>query len=215
MQHLTRSCSRLVLAVCLVIVFHVFLSEVHPSFASLVAYADSPTAEPGYDPKAETDVLIVEDPRNEMLVQSQMFLPSDNRDEPQSWCLGKKSVKVVFIAPKPRPVFVTSVSGTGPGKVTLHYTKSVKNSFSTNVGISADAVSSALGFNVEWSTSLTYQYETFVPTGQTVDVFAFDRFVDYAFDVMCDPWGPQGPYVIGKGGATRFVGVYYKREVKR
>ena len=78
MLHPTRLLVRFLLAVCLVIVFHVSLTAVHPSFVSLVAYADSPITESSYAPEVEADVLVVEDPRNERLVQSQMFLLSIN-----------------------------------------------------------------------------------------------------------------------------------------
>nr|WP_290665404.1 hypothetical protein [Ardenticatena sp.] len=160
-------------------------------------------------PVNDLELTLVGDPRSEALVESQAIFVSKSRDEdtPQGICLGKKFLDVVAVIEQRE--FVTMVSGRGPAVLGLNYTATVKNSFTSNAGISANFASASLGFNVDWSSSFTYLYQIQIPSGKTGYIVAYNKFAVYVFDVFCDPWGPAEPYKMGDGVAKRFIGVDY------
>jgi hypothetical protein len=130
--------------------------------------------------------------------------------QPDWWCVfGCTSVKnVVYV--NQTNAFVTQVKGSpGPMTLTLSGTYSVANSFSANVGVTADVVSAGVGFSVTWTASQTYSASTSVPTGACRIIKAYNTFNNYSFDVWQDQFIGD-PYKIGSGVAHRFIGVWYQ-----
>jgi hypothetical protein len=104
--------------------------------------------------------------------------------------------------------YVTSVAGWGPSTITLSLTRSVSNGYSANVGVSAQAVSAGVGFNVQYTQSVTYSNAVQVPWGQCWRITAYDTFGIYAYDVMFNPFFGDA-YRAGYGNAWNFTGIYY------
>ncbi|WP_065960522.1 hypothetical protein [Curtobacterium sp. UCD-KPL2560] len=60
-----------------------------------------------------------------------------------------------------------SVSGVGPGTLSLTKSVAVSNSVTGNAGVSAEAVSGSVGFNVTSTYTTSTGYSVAIPSGQT------------------------------------------------
>ena len=59
--------------------------------------------------------------------------------------------------------FVTMVQGNGPTTIAIDISRTVRNSFSATVSVSAEVVTAGVGFNVEASETVAYKSSTAVP----------------------------------------------------
>lgn len=83
---------------------------------------------------------------------------------------------------------VTTVAGNGPMTISIDITRTVRNSFSATVGVSAQAVTIGVGFNVERAESVTYRSSTTVPNGACWTLRAYNVFYEYSFEVWQEPF---------------------------
>jgi hypothetical protein len=105
--------------------------------------------------------------------------------------------------------FVTMVQGNGPTTIAIDITRTVTNSHSANVGVSAEVVSAGVGFNVQRSESVAYRSSTTVPNGACWSIRAYNVFFEYGFEVWQEPFiGPDRK--IGSGSARDFRGIEFK-----
>ena len=105
--------------------------------------------------------------------------------------------------------FVTMVQGNGPTTMSIDITRTVKNSFSATVGVSAEVVTAGVGFNVERSESVTYRSSTSVPNGACWTLRAYNVFSEYAFEVWQEPF-IGADKKIGSGTARDFLGIEFR-----
>ena len=104
---------------------------------------------------------------------------------------------------------VTMVQGNGPTTIGIDLTRTVKNSFSSSVNVSAEVVSAGVGFNVERSESVTYRSSTTVPNGACWTLRAYNVFYEYGFEVWQEPFiGSDSK--IGSGSARDFQGIEFR-----
>ncbi len=105
--------------------------------------------------------------------------------------------------------FVTMVQGNGPATIAIDISRTVANSFSATVGVSAQVVSAGVGFNVQRSESVAYRSSTTVPSGACWSIRAYNVFFEYGFEVWQEPFiGPDRR--IGSGSARDFRGIEFK-----
>jgi hypothetical protein len=105
--------------------------------------------------------------------------------------------------------FVTMVRSNGPTTMSIDITRTVKNSFSANVSVSAEVVTAGVGFNVERSESVTYRSSTTVPNGACWTLRAYNVFYEYGYEV----WQEQiigSDRKIGSGSARDFRGIEFR-----
>jgi hypothetical protein len=107
-----------------------------------------------------------------------------------------------------KPV-VTMVRGNGPMTIAIDITRTVTNSFSANVGVSASVVTAGVGFNVERSESVTYRSSTTVPSGACWTLRAYNVFYEYGFEVWQEPF-IGSDFKIGAGTARNFQGIEFR-----
>ena len=105
--------------------------------------------------------------------------------------------------------FVTMVQSNGPTTMSIDITRTVKNSFSASVNVSAEVVSAGVGFNVERSESVTYRSSTTVPNGACWTLRAYNVFYEYAFEVWQEPF-IGSDRKIGSGTARDFQGIEFR-----
>ena len=105
--------------------------------------------------------------------------------------------------------FVTMVQGNGPTTIGIDVTRTVKNSFSASVNVSAEVVSAGLGFNVERTESVTYRSSTSVPNGACWTLRAYNVFYEYGFEVWQEPFIGSDKK-IGSGSARDFQGIEFR-----
>ena len=105
--------------------------------------------------------------------------------------------------------FVTMVQGNGPTTIAIDITRTVKNSFSANVSVSAEVVTAGVGFNVERSESVAYRYSTTVPNGACWTIRAYNVFFEYSFEVWQEPF-IGSDRKIGTGTARDFQGIEFR-----
>ena len=105
--------------------------------------------------------------------------------------------------------FVTMVQGNGPTTMSIDITRSVKNSFSATVSVSAEVVTAGVGFNVERTESVTYRSSTSVPNGACWTLRAYNVFYEYAFEVWQEPFVGSDKK-IGSGTARDFKGIEFR-----
>jgi len=105
--------------------------------------------------------------------------------------------------------FVTMVQGNGPSTITIDITRTVKNSFSSTVTVSAEVVSAGVGFDVELSESVTYRASTTVPSGACWTIRAYNVFFEYGFEVWREPFIGSDTK-IGSGTAREFQGIEFR-----
>ena len=104
---------------------------------------------------------------------------------------------------------VTTVAGNGPMTIAIDIQRTVRNSFSATVGVSAEIVTIGVGFNVERAESVTYRSSTTVPNGACWTLRAYNVFSEYAFEVWQEPFiGPD--FKIGSGSARDFQGIEFR-----
>lgn len=105
--------------------------------------------------------------------------------------------------------FVTFVQGNGPTTIAIDLTRTVRNSFSANVGVSAEVVSAGVGFSVERSESVTYRSSAVVPSGACWTIRAYNVFFEYSFEVWVEPF-IGSDRKIGSGTARDFQGIEFR-----
>ncbi len=105
--------------------------------------------------------------------------------------------------------FVTMVRGDGPSTIAIDITRTVKNSFSATVGVSAQVVSAGVGFSVERSESVTYRSSTSVPNRACWTMRAYNVFFEYGFEVWQEPFIGSDKK-IGSGTARDFQGIEFR-----
>lgn len=105
--------------------------------------------------------------------------------------------------------FVTMVQGNGPTTIGIDLTRTVKNSFSASVNVSAEVVSAGVGFNVERTESVTYRSSTSVPNGACWTLRAYNVFYEYGFEVWEEPF-IGADKKIGSGSARDFQGIEFR-----
>ena len=105
--------------------------------------------------------------------------------------------------------FVTMVQGNGPTTIAIDITRTVKNSFSANVSVSAEVVTAGVGFNVERSESVAYRSSTTVPNGACWTIRAYNVFFEYSFEVWQEPF-IGSDRKIGTGTARNFQGIEFR-----
>jgi hypothetical protein len=105
--------------------------------------------------------------------------------------------------------FVTMVQGNGPTTIAIDITRTVKNSFSATVSVSAEIVTAGVGFNVERSETVAYRSSTTVPNGACWTIRAYNVFFEYSFEVWQEPFIGSDKK-IGTGTARDFQGVEFR-----
>ena len=105
--------------------------------------------------------------------------------------------------------FVTMVQGTGPVTIAIDIARTVKNSFSATVSLSAEVVSAGVGFNVERAETVTYRSSTTVPNGACWTLRAYNVFYEYGFEVWQEPFIGSDTK-IGAGSARDFRGIEFR-----
>jgi hypothetical protein len=105
--------------------------------------------------------------------------------------------------------FVTMVQGNGPTTIAIDITRTVRNSFSANVSVSAEVVTAGVGFNVERSESVAYRSSTTVPNGACWTIRAYNVFFEYSFEVWQEPF-IGSDRKIGTGTASDFQGIEFR-----
>ena len=166
----------------------------------------------GGGPRTVTVVLTVDELRAAGYLTdesgSRSALRSPARIETQWGCFTSCSwLENVKYVGKNEP-FVTMVRGNGPGKLTLELTRTVTNGWTATVGVDAKVVSAGVEFNVSWSGTQRYAYETQVPNGACWTIRAYNIYYDYTYDVWHNPFIGD-PYKWGSGRAWKFMGIKY------
>lgn len=105
--------------------------------------------------------------------------------------------------------FVTMVQGNGPTTIAIDITRTVKNSFSASVSVSAEIVTAGVGFNVERSETVAYRSSTTVPNGACWTIRAYNVFFEYGFEIWQEPF-IGSDRKIGTGTARDFQGVEFR-----
>jgi hypothetical protein len=105
--------------------------------------------------------------------------------------------------------FVTMVQGNGPTTIGIDITRTVRNSFSSTVSVSAEVVTAGVGFDVERSESVTYRSSTTVPNRACWTLRAYNVFFEYAFEVWQEPFIGSDTR-IGAGTARDFQGIEFR-----
>jgi hypothetical protein len=105
--------------------------------------------------------------------------------------------------------FVTMVQGNGPVTIAIDIARTVKNSFTATVGVSAEVVSAGVGFNVERAETVTYRSSTTVPSGACWTLRAYNVFYEYGFEVWKEPFIGSDTK-IGAGSARDFQGIEFR-----
>lgn len=96
----------------------------------------------------------------------------------------------------------------GPATATMSVKTGVAATWSANVGVSAEEVSTGLGFNVTKSYEVSDTYQIQVPTGKTYTIVARPFFQYYTYEVWYDPL-IGFDYKAGNGNAYKPIGVCF------
>jgi len=104
---------------------------------------------------------------------------------------------------------VTTVAGNGPMTISIDITRTVRNSFSATVGVSAEIVTVGVGFNVERAESVTYRSSTVVPNRACWTLRAYNVFYEYGFEIWQEPF-IGADFKIGSGTARDFQGIEFR-----
>lgn len=105
--------------------------------------------------------------------------------------------------------FVTMVQGNGPTTIGIDLARTVSNSFSSSVNVSAEVVTAGVGFNVERTETVTYRSSTTVPNGACWTLRAYNVFYEYGFEVWQEPFIGSDKK-IGSGSARDFQGIEFR-----
>ena len=105
--------------------------------------------------------------------------------------------------------FITSTRATNyTGQtitLSLSETHSVGNTWSANVGVTADVVTAGVGFDVTVSYDHTFSTSAPVPPGQTIEIDAYTGLERTNYDVYVNPWIGD-TYYAGSGNADQRTG---------
>jgi hypothetical protein len=175
----------------------------------VLAGVAAPAAVAAAGPKQERDVVTFIS-RAELIEKGQLAPAATSTGvTPQALCLfdciyvkNRRYLRTV----KP---FVTMVKGNGPTTIGIDITRTVRNSFSSTVSVSAEVVSAGVGFNVERSESVTYRSSTSVPSGACWTLQAYNVFYEYGFEVWQEPFIGSDKK-IGSGTARDFQGIEFR-----
>ena len=105
--------------------------------------------------------------------------------------------------------FVTTVQGNGPTTIAIDISRTVRNSFSATVSVSAEVVTAGVGFNVEASETVAYKSSTAVPNGACWTIRAYNVFFEYGFEIWQEPF-IGADRKIGTGTARNFQGIEFR-----
>lgn len=105
--------------------------------------------------------------------------------------------------------FVTMVQGNGPTTIAIDISRTVRNSFSATVSVSAEIVTTGVGFNVERSETVAYKSSTVVPNGACWTIRAYNVFYEYGFEIWQEPF-IGADKKIGTGTARDFQGIEFR-----
>ena len=105
--------------------------------------------------------------------------------------------------------FVTMVQGNGPTTIAIDISRTVRNSFSATVSVSAEVVTAGVGFNVERSETVAYKSSTSVPNGACWTIRAYNVFFEYGFEIWQEPF-IGADRKIGTGSARDFQGIEFR-----
>jgi hypothetical protein len=105
--------------------------------------------------------------------------------------------------------FVTMVQGNGPTTIAIDISRTVRNSFSATVSVSAEVVTAGVGFNVERSETVAYKSSTTVPNGACWTIRAYNVFYEYGFEIWQEPF-IGADRKIGTGTARNFQGIEFR-----
>lgn len=105
--------------------------------------------------------------------------------------------------------FVTMVQGNGPTTIAIDISRTVRNSFSATVSVSAEVVTAGVGFNVERSETVAYKSSTTVPNGACWTIRAYNVFYEYGFEIWHEPFIGSDKK-IGTGAARNFRGIEFR-----
>ena len=105
--------------------------------------------------------------------------------------------------------FVTMVQGNGPTTIAIDISRTVRNSFSATVSVSAEVVTAGVGFNVEASETVAYKSSTTVPNGACWTIRAYNVFFEYGFEIWQEPF-IGADRKIGTGTARNFQGIEFR-----
>jgi hypothetical protein len=105
--------------------------------------------------------------------------------------------------------FVTMVQGNGPTTIAIDISRTVRNSFSATVSVSAEVVTAGVGFNVERSETVAYKSSTTVPNGACWTIRAYNVFYEYGFEIWQEPFIGSDKK-IGTGTARNFQGIEFR-----
>lgn len=105
--------------------------------------------------------------------------------------------------------FVTMVQGNGPTTIAIDISRTVRNSFSATVSVSAEVVTAGVGFNVERSETVAYKSSTVVPSGACWTIRAYNVFFEYGFEIWQEPF-IGADRKIGTGTARDFQGIEFR-----
>lgn len=161
------------------------------------------------DPRQEIVTFI----SKEELVAAGNAVPSGGRRttaaQPQALCVwdciyvkNRRFLRTV----KP---FVTMVQGNGPTTIAIDISRTVRNSFSATVSVSAEVVTAGVGFNVEASETVAYKSSTAVPSGACWTIRAYNVFFEYGFEIWQEPF-IGADRKIGTGTARNFQGIEFR-----
>jgi hypothetical protein len=101
------------------------------------------------------------------------------------------------------------VQGNGPTTIAIDISRTVRNSFSATVSVSAEVVTAGIGFNVEWSETVAYKSSTSVPSGACWTIRAYNVFYEYGFEIWQEPFIGSDKK-IGTGTARNFQGIEFR-----
>jgi hypothetical protein len=105
--------------------------------------------------------------------------------------------------------FVTMVQGNGPTTIAIDISRTVRNSFTATVSVSAEVVTAGVGFNVEQSETVSYKSSTSVPNGACWTIRAYNVFFEYGFEIWQEPFIGSDKK-IGTGTARDFQGIEFR-----
>ena len=156
--------------------------------------------------------------REELIAQGLIASPSEDTAtrggrtavaQPQALCLwdciylkNRRYLRTI----KP---FVTMVQGNGPTTIAIDISRTVRNSFSASVSVSAEVVTAGVGFNVERSETVAYRSSTAVPNGACWTIRAYNVFFEYGFEIWQEPF-IGADKKIGIGTARNFQGIEFR-----
>lgn len=103
--------------------------------------------------------------------------------------------------------FLGASRGSSPTtSVSITINQTVSNSYSANVGVSADSVSAGVGFSVTQTYGVSQTGSANIPAGQTIEIDAYAVYNVSTYDVW---WNPAlgGDYKVGSGNAWHYTGV--------